>query len=127
MPQVMLIEANLIIRDILNEYLQKVIPQLTITDAINGEDGLLKIQEAPPHLIFMDLQLPDLSGLVLTKIIKKDFPNIHIAILISYDMPEYRQAVLQSGADRCFVKKSFTWEEVEAFVQSVLLRKMDPA
>ena len=74
----------------------------------------------PSHLIFMDIRLPGLNGLQLTQRIKTDFPNIHIAILTSYDHPEYRQAAFQYGADRFFVKGSLAWDEVEALLKSIL-------
>jgi DNA-binding NarL/FixJ family response regulator len=64
MLQVMLIERECIIREILKDNLQKNFPSMVITEVVNGEDGLLKIQEAPPRLIFIDLQLPEVTGVV---------------------------------------------------------------
>jgi DNA-binding NarL/FixJ family response regulator len=64
--------------------------------------------------------LPGINGLQLTKKIKKDFPSIHLAVLTSYDLPEYREAAVESGVDRFFVKSSFKWGEVEALIQSIL-------
>ncbi len=123
MLRVMLIERNRVIREMLRENLQKYFPSIIITDAVNGKGALSSIQEVSPHLIFISLQLPEMSGLELIQKIKKDFPNIQIAILTSYDMPEYRQAVLQAGADRFFVKEAFAWEEAKSFIQSILFRK----
>ena len=80
---------------------------------------LCKDKENPPHLIFMDIRLRGMNGLQLTQKIKRDFPNIPIAILRGYDLPEYRQAAVQYGADRFFVKSSFKWDEVEALVKSI--------
>ena len=51
--------------------------------------------------------------------LRRLFPEIHIAILTDYDFPEYRQAALQFGADRFFVKNSFNYDEVEALVESI--------
>ena len=67
----------------------------------------------------MDIRLPGANGLQLTRKIKEEFPEIHIAILTDYDFPEYRQAALQFGADRFFVKNSFNYDEVEALVGSI--------
>jgi DNA-binding NarL/FixJ family response regulator len=63
--------------------------------------------------------LPGVNGLPLTQRVKKDFPDINIAILTDYDLPEYRQAAVQYGADRFYVKNSFKWDELEGFVQSI--------
>ena len=51
---------------------------------------------------------------------KTDFPSLYIAILTSYDHPEYRQAAFQYGAIRFFVKGSLAWDEVETLVKSIL-------
>ena len=67
----------------------------------------------------MDIRLPGANGLQLTQKIKKDLPGIHIAILTDYDLPEYRQAAVEYGADRFFVKNAFNWGEVEVLVKSI--------
>jgi len=59
---------------------------------VNGEEALHKINGTLPHLIFMDIRLPGMSGLQLTQTIKRDHPSVAIAILTSYDLPEYGQA-----------------------------------
>ena len=93
-------------------------PSMIIHEAINGKEALEKITRMPPHLIFMDICLPGLNGLQLTRKIKTDFPNIKIAVLTAYDFPEYQQAANQDGADRFFIKDFLDWKEVVEFVQS---------
>ncbi len=67
----------------------------------------------------MDIGLPDANGLQLTQKINAEFPDIKIAILTVYDLPEYRQAATQYGADRFFVKDSLKWDEVVTFIKSI--------
>jgi DNA-binding NarL/FixJ family response regulator len=67
----------------------------------------------------MDIRLPGVNGLQLTQKMKKDFAGIRIAILTDYDLPEYRQAANQYGADRFFVKNAFDWDEVETLIKSI--------
>jgi len=94
-------------------------PSMVIHEAINGKEAMEKINRMPPHLIFMDICLPGLNGLQLTKKIKKDFPSIKLAMLTSYDFPEYQQAAKKDGAERFFAKDSLDWKEVEEFVQYI--------
>jgi len=95
-------------------------PSMFIQEAIDGKEAMEKINRMPPpHLIFMDICLPGLNGLQLTQKIKRGFPNIKIAMLTAYDLPEYRQAASQNGADRFFVKDSLDWKEIEEFVQDI--------
>ena len=94
-------------------------PFMSIQEAINGKEAMEKINRMPPHLIFMDIYLPGMNGLQLTQKIKKDFPNIKIAMLTGYSLPEYQQAANQYGADRYFVKDLLDWKDVEDFVQYI--------
>ena len=119
MLKVLIVEDNPIFRDALRQGLLDYFPSMVIEEAGNGDEALQTIKGGPPDLIFMDIRLPGVNGLQLTQKIKKDFPDINIAILTDYDLPEYRQAAVQYGADRFFVKNSFKWDELEALVQSI--------
>ncbi len=119
MLRVLIVEDNKIFREAFKKRLDDNFPSIVVEEASNSEEALQKINGAPPHLIFMDIRLPGVNGLQLTQKIKKDFPGINIAILTDYDLPEYRQAATQYGADRFFVKSAFNWDEVEALIKSI--------
>jgi len=119
MLRVLIVEDNRIFREAFKKGLLDYFPSMVIEEATNGEEALQKIKEGLPGLIFMDVRLPGINGLQLTQKVKKDFPDITIAILTDYDLPEYRQAAVQYGADRFYVKNSLKWDELEALVQSI--------
>jgi len=119
MVRVLLVEDNRIYREAFKESLGERFPDMLIEEAKNGDEAIPKVTAAPPDLIFMDISLPGANGLQLTKQIKKDFPNIRIVILTGYDLPEYRQASIEHGADGFFVKESLHWDEVEELVKSI--------
>ncbi len=119
MLRVLLVEDNRNYREIFKDNLRQHFPVVSVSEAGNADEALQKIRATPPDLIFMDIRLPGMNGLQLTQRIKKEFPKIPIAILTGYDLPEYRQAAVQYGADGFFVKGSLKWDEIEAFVQSI--------
>lgn len=119
MLRVLIVEDNRIFREAVKKRLDDNFPSMVVEEASNSEEALQKINRASPHLIFMDIRLPGVSGLELTQKIKKDFSGIRVAILTDYDLPEYRQAAIQYGADRFFVKGAFNWDEVEALIQTI--------
>ncbi len=119
MLRVLIVEDNRIFREAFKKGLLDYFPFMVIEEAGNGDEALQKIKGGPPDLIFMDIRLPGVNGLQLAQRVKKDFPNINIAIMTDYDLPEYRQAAVQYGADRFYVKNSFQWDELEALVQSI--------
>ena len=121
MLRVLLIEDNRIFRETLKENLRNRFPFMVVEEAANCDQALQRTHEIIPHLIFMDMHLPEMNGLKLTQMIKKDFPDIYIAIITGYDQPEYRRAALQSGADRLFGKASLNWNDVATFIESIPL------
>jgi len=119
MVRALIVEDNRRYLEAFKAKLHEHAPALIIEEAGSGEEALERIREAPPQLIFMDIRLPGMNGLQVTQKVKKDFPQIRIAVLTSYDLPEYQQAAMQYGADRFFVKDLLNWDEVEALVKSI--------
>ncbi len=119
MLRVLIVEDNRIFRETFKKGLLDYFPSMVVEEAGNGDEALQKIKKDPPALIFVDIRLPGINGIKLTKKIKEDFPAITIAMMTDYDFPEYRQASVESGADRFYVKNSFKWDELETLVQSI--------
>lgn len=115
--RIMLVEDNDIFREAIKEDLLARYPSVIVKEAANGEEAMQGFDGSPPQMIFMDFHLPGENGIQLTKMIKGLFPNVRIAMLTSYDLPEYRQAAIRAGVDRYFVKDSFSWDEVKEFIE----------
>ncbi|MGB9629036.1 MAG: response regulator transcription factor [Thermodesulfobacteriota bacterium] len=120
MFRTLLIEDSHLYRRLLKEILQVRFPEMEILEAKDGEEALTSIASHPPHLIFMDVKLPKLSGLELTRKIKDLYPEITIIILTSYDLPEYREAASQYRANHFLSKSSATKEGILSLVESIL-------
>ncbi len=121
MLRVLLVEDNPIYRAVLKDQLSQSFPNSTIDEAGSSEEGLMMIKGALPHLVFADIHLPGMNGLQLTQEIRWGFPSIRIAIVTSYDLPEYKEAAIQYGAEAYFVKESLNWNEIEVLVESILV------
>ena len=116
--QIMLVEDNDFLREAFRQELCRRCSSAIVKEAATAEEAMQEINSSPPpQLIFMDIRLPGENGLQLTKKIKAQIPNVRIAILTSYDLPEYREAAFHNGADRYFVKDSLSWNEVEEFIE----------
>jgi DNA-binding NarL/FixJ family response regulator len=119
MERILLVENNPFFREVFTEHLSSHFHSFVIEAAESGKEALEKINIHPPALIFMDLRLPGISGLEATQKIKQAFPEVRVAILTGYDLPEYREAATRYGAEGFFVKESLKWDEVEALVESI--------
>ena len=120
MFKTLIVEDNVTFRESLKTVLDAEFPSMNIEEAANGTEALEKVNTFGPNLIFMDIKLPGINGLELTKKIKGNNASIVIIILTSYDLPEYRAAAAEYGADHFIPKGSSSREELLKLVQSVL-------
>jgi two-component system NarL family response regulator len=88
-------------------------------EAGNGMEAMSKIDLAPPDLIFVDIQLPGINGLELTRMIKARSPNAIIVILSNHDLTEYREAAYRNGADY-YVSKDSPIGELFSLIERII-------
>lgn len=79
--------------------------------AVDGKDAMsalerLSINEKPPNIILLDINLPDISGIELLTKIKKDmrFSNIPIIMLTGSNIDDDIQRSYDLGASTYLVK-----------------------
>ena len=62
-----------------------------IFEASNGDEliSFLQLNNNHPDIIMMDLKMPVINGVEATKIIRKEFPEIKIIALSSYDSKSF--------------------------------------
>jgi DNA-binding NarL/FixJ family response regulator len=81
---------------------------LVIEKATNGEEALQLTERLLPDILLIDIKMPILNGLEVTKIVKEKYPLIKVIILSVSDSVEDLFTALQYGA------------------QGYLLKSMDP-
>ena len=106
------------ISDIIVLYLKK--EGYRVKAFYNGEKALNEILEIPPHLVILDIMLPDMDGLsILRELRKKSFLPV---IFLTSRKDEVDKIIgLEIGADD-YISKPFSPREMVARVKSVLRR-----
>src|SRR5262249_5107814 len=96
----------------------------TIRTADSAEDALAVLQTFRPRLILMDIQLPGMDGLELTRRLKADPETRDIIILAvtSYAMKTDQEKALAAGGDG-YVKKPIDTRPVPRRAQRYMERK----
>lgn len=117
---VLIVDDNDAFRQSLNLVLTRHFPSMLVAEAGDGDGALHSVAQRLPDLIFMDIRLPGKNGLDITRIIKSVYIHPMICVITSYDLPEYRDAALRSGADRFIVKDESTEAAIVSIVDGML-------
>jgi two-component system cell cycle response regulator DivK len=110
-----------------NEYNRKIVRQLLsrtsyrLVEAVDGEAGVAAAFEELPDLVLMDVQLPKMSGLDATRILKADprTGQIPIIVITSFALSGDREKAAAAGATD-YLAKPYSPRELLALVREVL-------
>jgi len=117
----LIVDDNAAVRWIFKEILSLHFPPMIIREAADGKEALQKVEDFQPNLIFMDIGLPDRSGLELTREVKTKYPNITIVIFSSYYSADCKETAYRNGASYYLVKRSNMNDEITSLVESIVL------
>lgn len=112
-PRVLVIDDEAAIRKML--HLSLVNQGFELAEADSGRGGLDKAAEFHPHIVILDLGLPDISGLEVLKSLRK-WTAIPVIILTVTDDESTKVLLLDAGADD-YLTKPFGTPELLARIR----------
>jgi len=86
-------------------------PDCQVTTASNGAEGLRRLEEVQPDLIFLDLKMPGLSGLEVLERIRAKHPLMVVIVITGYATVSSAVEAMKKGAFD-FLPKPFAPEEL---------------
>ena len=72
--------------------------------SLSSKNVLTDIEKLKPHVILMDLGLPDISGVDLTEMVKNKFPEVEILVFTIFEEEEKVVKAIQAGANGYILK-----------------------
>jgi two-component system cell cycle response regulator DivK len=110
-----------------NEYNRKIVRQLLsrttyrLREAVDGEAALGMVREERPDLVLMDVQLPKMSGLDVTRALRTDpaTADVPIIVVTSFALSGDDQRALAAGAS-AYIAKPYSPRELLALIQQFL-------
>ena len=118
MVKILIIEDEIELVKVLKLYLEKA--GYTVASAARGDEGLAKWEAEKPDLLILDLNLPGVDGLEVTRQIRKR-SDLPILMLTARVEEMDRLIGLELGADD-YISKPFSPREVVSRVRAVLRR-----
>ncbi|AXI08640.1 DNA-binding response regulator [Oceanobacillus zhaokaii] len=114
MWRVLLVEDQPIVRQGLKVILEQD-ENITVThQAENGREAIGILEKHLIDFIMMDIRMPEMNGIEATRKIKKQWPNIKILILTTFNDDEYALNALKEGANGFLLKTSEPRKLIEA-------------
>ncbi len=96
--------------------------QYRVTSCLNPEEAIDLIRKGYlPNIIVSDLDMPQMSGLVLTKVLRQLMPDCPLVVVSGLKESKHRLAALEAGADD-FLAKPFHPAELQARLENLLQR-----
>jgi NarL family two-component system response regulator LiaR len=116
--RIVIADDHAVVREGTRALLEREVDMDMVGEASDGEMACRLIEELKPDVAILDIAMPKLSGIEVTRWIKSRLPATAILILTAYDDDEYIFALLEAGAAGYLLKDAPGSELVNA-VRSV--------
>ena len=104
-PSILVVDSDTGFRRMVKALIGRHHPHIIVNEARSQDDALRQVICFTPGLILTEIDLSGHRSLDLPRRMRAIYPESVIAVLTSYDLPEYREAVFKAGAHH-FISKS---------------------
>ncbi len=120
MVRILIVDDNPAVRRYLRAILEQQSSWHVCAEAKTGAEALQKVLEAPPDLILLDYQMPDLNGVDVAKQISEMFPKMPILMVTLHLSRQLSEAARAAG-----VRGACAKQDIGSVVEAVevLLRE----
>ena len=120
-PRLLIVEDDIDISDMLKLYFERQSYEVDVAE--RGSEALEKTQQGMPHLIVLDIMLPDIDGYEVCRTLRVNTRTSHIPIIFLTQKDERSDKLqgLELGADD-YITKPFDIEELKLRVQNAISR-----
>jgi YesN/AraC family two-component response regulator len=105
---------------VLREYIKNLL-KIHVKDiftANDGKEGLEQFAKLKPDIVITDINMPNIDGLQMSKMIKNSFKDTPIVLLTEFDKPDYLKKAIMLGIDS-FISKPMKDEELIDLLNSI--------
>jgi len=90
-----------------------------VSTASGGRQGLVKIRENPPDILFLDVKMPQVDGLECLRRIRKNKRKFVIVVMTAYGDIESARKAMRLGADE-YISKPFDLDDLKHLVGELI-------
>jgi DNA-binding NarL/FixJ family response regulator len=106
--RIVLAEDQSIIREGLRYIIDAQLDMTVVGEAADGDEALQVATQTTPDLVLMDIRMPNRDGIEATRNIMQALPQTKVALLTTFDNPEYVLDGIRAGAVGYLLKDAET-------------------
>jgi len=119
MTRILIADDHAVVRAGLRQFLEADPAIRDIGEAASGHEALEKLRMGTWHLLLLDINMPDRSGLDILRQVRSTHPDTRVLILSGFPERQYAVNVLRAGASG-FLSKESAPDELLKAVKTVL-------
>ncbi|TSK08540.1 MAG: response regulator transcription factor [Geobacter sp.] len=119
--RILIVDDELFFRQVLRSLLEQ-IGFTVVGEAATGDEALQQYKVLRPHIVIMDIYMPDKNGIDATKELVATDPNARVLVASASDFDSDIQAALDAGA-KGNLMKPFVPKEIYETIRKVLTGK----
>jgi len=116
--RILLVDDHPVVRKGISACLARHEHLVIVGEAADGPEAIAKAKALVPDIVLLDIDLPQMSGLVVAEVLRKEVADTKVLILSMHQRAEFVPRVLQSGA-RGYVLKGASPEELVKAIETV--------
>jgi two-component system response regulator NreC len=117
--RILLADDHQIMREGLKALLAKLPSVQVVAEAENGIEALKIARQEKPDVIVMDIAMPDINGIEVTRQLKSELADIKIIALSMHSDRRFVSEILKAGAS-AYVLKQAAFEDLENAIKAVM-------
>jgi len=122
MVHILIIDDEKPVRDVLKIALSE--KGYALTEAADGEQGFEIFKETDPEIVITDVMMPKMTGIEVTRNIKKFNENADVIVMTGYGTEELVIEALRSGASN-YIKKPIAFEDLFQILDNIIIKRQN--
>jgi len=116
--KVLIVDDHPVVRRGLHSILGDAKDLQVVGEASNGSEALKQVAALKPDVVLMDIRLPGADGVQITRRVRREFPEVRVIILTTYDDDQHLYNAIEAGAHG-FLTKHADYSDLAESIRAV--------
>jgi DNA-binding NarL/FixJ family response regulator len=104
---VLTVDDQRVFREAAHDVIEATAGFTSIGEASSGAEALAVLEERHPALVLVDVRMPDMDGIELSRLIKRAHPDLIVVLISIEDTSDLGASASSSGAEALVCKRDF--------------------